>query len=70
MSEGKSVASRVENWVWVLVYGGLFVICIGAALARAGRSYAWGVMIAGGAVCLAGVVLVWVRSRMADDRGT
>ena len=70
MSDGKGAAARVEVWVWVLIYGGLFLLAIGVALARAGKPYAWGVIIAGCIVAIAGAALVWVRSRMADGPRT
>jgi hypothetical protein len=64
-------ASRVEVLVWVLIYGGMLGAGIGIALERSGKSsFGWGVVCAGAAVTLVGVVLIWVRSRMSDRTET
>ncbi len=55
---------RVGLLVWVFIYGGLFLVSVGAALLR-GASDLGGYAIGAGAVLvLAGAALVWVRSRM------
>jgi hypothetical protein len=56
---------RVGALVWVLIYGGLLLCALGVALSRGGLDYGWGVSIAGVAVAACGVVLIYVRSRMA-----
>ena len=56
--------ARIESLIWVLVYGGLFAICLGVALQRRGEAYGWGVAAVGGVAVATGAVLVWVRSRM------
>ena len=57
--------ARVETLVWVLLYGGLFVACIGFALQRDGHGDGWVVFGLGMGIALVGVVLIWVRSRMS-----
>ena len=57
---------RIEALVWVLIYGGLLVFGLGVALSRGGLDYAWSVSIVGIAFAVAGVVLIYVRSRMTD----
>ena len=59
-------ARRVGTLIWVLIYGGLFVVGIGVALERASESYAWNVIGAGLLALAVGCVLVWVRSRMPE----
>lgn len=55
---------RIETLVWVFVYGGLFLIAVGAALHRADQGLGV-ISIAGGGACVVvGAVLVWVRSRL------
>lgn len=56
----------VEALAWVLLYGGLLLLVLGLAMARADATLGWSLVIAGGAVALAGVVLIGVRSRMGD----
>jgi hypothetical protein len=54
---------RLDAIIWTLIYGGLALSAIGASLRAPEPGLATGVMIAGAVVTLAGVVLVWVRSR-------
>jgi len=55
---------RIGNIIWVLIFGGLFVVALGVALERSGESYGWGFIAAGTAAVAVGCVLIWVRSRM------
>jgi hypothetical protein len=57
---------RVGAMIWVLIYGGLLIFGLGVALSRGGLDYGWGVSIAGIAAAVVGVVLIYVRSRLAD----
>ena len=61
-----AAARRIEALVWVLIFGGLLVVGLGVALSRGGLDYGWSVSIVGGVIAVAGVVLICVRSRMAD----
>jgi hypothetical protein len=57
-------AATVEKLVWVLIYGGLLFGGLGLFVDREGSGLGI-VMVATGALAvLAGIVLVWVRSRM------
>jgi hypothetical protein len=47
-------------------HGGLLAIALGATLRREGAVLGWSVIVGGGAAAAAGLVLVWVRSRMGD----
>ena len=57
---------RIGILIWVLIFGGLFVVGIGIALDRSGASYGWNFIAAGGAAVVVGCVLIWVRSRMPE----
>ena len=57
---------RIDALVWVLIYGGLLVFGIGVALSRGDLDYGWGVSVVGIVIAVAGVVLIYVRSRIAD----
>ena len=57
---------RLDKLVWSLVFGGLLVLGPGVALQRAGESWGWAVIVAGALAATAGVVLIWVRSRLLD----
>ena len=61
-----TLAQRIGTLVWVLIFGGLFVVAIGIALERSGESYGWSFIGAGGVAIVVGFVLVWVRSRMPE----
>ncbi|MES2716954.1 MAG: hypothetical protein V4795_14390 [Pseudomonadota bacterium] len=56
--------STVETLVWVLVYGGALLLVLGLFAARSDSTLGWLLGLAGAATALAGVVLVYLRSRM------
>jgi len=60
----KTMAQRIGGLVWVLIFGGLFVLGMGISLERSGQSFGWGFIGVGTAAVVAGCVLIWVRSRM------
>ena len=62
----KLAPGRVDIFVWVLIYGGLIVFGLGVALSRGGFDDGWTFSVVGIVLALAGVVLVYVRSRMSD----
>jgi hypothetical protein len=62
-----SVASRIEVWVWVLVYSGLILLGLGLSAQRSDAAIGWLLVVAGGVAVVAGGVLVWVRSRINPD---
>jgi O-antigen/teichoic acid export membrane protein len=65
----KVSAGRVGALVWILIYGGLLLCGLGIALTREGQAYGWGVCAAGIGAVVAGALLIWVRSRMAESVG-
>ncbi len=58
---------RLGSWTWILIYGGLGVLCVGVALHQQGRAYGLGVVAGGALVAAVGAALIWVRSRMEDE---
>ena len=61
--------SSIETLVWVLIYGGLIGLGLGLAMQQQGAGVAGHVLVVGGGiVAAAGVVLIWVRSHRKDDR--
>lgn len=58
--------ARVEVLVWVLIYGGLLLVGLGLAVRRVHGPIAATLLVFGGALAAAGVVLIWVRSRMKE----
>ncbi|KQW03041.1 hypothetical protein [Rhizobacter sp. Root1221] len=59
--------STIETLTWVLVYGGLLVVCLGIAVRRTAESLGTVLMAGGGVVAAAGFALIYVRSRRKDD---
>ena len=58
-------ASTVETWAWVLLYGGLLLLCVALFGWRGGAAVGAWLMGAGMAGSVAGIALIIVRSRMA-----
>jgi len=63
-------AARIGTWIWVLVYAGLILGGVGLAVQRGDPSLGWPITIVGGALIVAGALLVWIRSRMIVDPPT
>ncbi|MBI2770794.1 MAG: hypothetical protein HYX47_14300 [Burkholderiales bacterium] len=59
--------SRIQSLIWVLIYGGLLCAVLGFATRPSAPATGWSMMVVGALVTAAGVVLIWVRSRMAPD---
>ncbi len=59
--------ARLDRMSWVCIFGGMFLLMLGLWLlggdATLGQGFAWG----GGVLVLVGVLLIWLRSRRADD---
>jgi hypothetical protein len=60
-----TVAS-LERWIWILVYGGLLMLCLGLFVRAADAALATVMMVTGGVAAAAGVGLIFVRSRRRD----
>jgi hypothetical protein len=56
----------LEKLVWVLIYGGLLLICLGVFVQRGDAALGWALAALGTAFAVAGVALIGVRSRMPD----
>lgn len=56
--------STVEALVWVLVYGGLLLLCQGLFVLRSDGVLGWLMVLTGSALAVAGAMLIFVRSRM------
>ncbi|HEY9068439.1 MAG TPA: hypothetical protein VIO33_25870 [Burkholderiaceae bacterium] len=63
-----SAASRVEVWVWVLIYGGLILFGLGLSAQRSDAAIGWLLIVAGVVAVIVGGLLVWVRSRMKETK--
>jgi hypothetical protein len=59
--------ARIERLAWILLYGGLFGVVLGLAATKYDAATAWSLLVPGGAMAIAGIVLIWVRSRLDRD---
>ena len=57
----------LESLIWVLIYGGLIVLCLGIAVAASLPTTGTTLSVVGGLVAAVGAVLIYVRSRMKGD---
>jgi hypothetical protein len=53
----------LDKLIWVLIYGGLLVLCLGLFLLRTAPGLGWGLVVVGGALATVGAALVAVRAR-------
>ena len=60
--------AKVEVLIWALIYGGLLILAVGLALREVHGLLAGTVSLIGGLIAAAGVVLIWIRSRMVNPR--
>ena len=61
--------SRIQTWIWVLIYGGLLILVLGlAVLRREPGAVGWTLIVLGSIMAPVGAALIWVRSRITQDR--
>ena len=58
---------RVDVWVWRLIFVGIVLFALGLSVQRSDESLGWGIVAVSIALTVAGIVLIWVRSRMKDN---
>ncbi len=56
--------ARLEKWIWILIYGGLFLVILGIATGRTDEFLGWLMAVPGAVVAAIGIVLIYVRSRL------
>ena len=61
------IKARLDWLIWILIFGGLFAIALGIATRPVAPAAGWSIMVGGGLATAAGVVLIWVRSRLGPD---
>ena len=58
--------ATLEKWIWILIFGGLFMVIFGIATGRADAAFGWSFAVPGAVLAIIGVVLIYVRSRQQD----
>jgi hypothetical protein len=59
--------ARLDVLIWVLIFAGMFAVVLGIAARPAAPATGWLLMVLGACACGAGVLLIWVRSRLGPD---
>ncbi|MGJ7489853.1 hypothetical protein [Variovorax sp. ZT4R33] len=59
--------ARLEKWIWILIYGGLFTFVLGFSTTRIDAALGWSIATPGAIAVAVGIVLIYVRSRFKDD---
>ncbi|WP_372826736.1 hypothetical protein [Polaromonas sp.] len=59
----KTIA-RLQQLIWVLIYGGLLTLVLGLSVQRSNDAFGWSMVVGGGVVAVIGFALIYVRSRL------
>ncbi|MBP6850168.1 MAG: hypothetical protein KA164_01110 [Rhodoferax sp.] len=59
--------ARLETLIWILIYGGLLTLIVGAFMGRSEEGAGGEVMVVGALLAVVGVVLIYVRSRLHEE---
>ena len=57
-------AKRIEALVWILIYAGLLLACLGLFVRAQAMTLGHTMIVVGAVLAAAGVLLIWLRSRM------
>ncbi|APW38192.1 hypothetical protein RD110_14105 [Rhodoferax koreense] len=58
---------RLQNLIWILVYGGLLTLVLGVFTERSDEPLGWTMVVGGGVVAAIGFALIFVRARLKLD---
>jgi hypothetical protein len=58
---------RLQQLIWVFIYGGLLTIVLGLSVERNDESLGFVMVLSGSGLALLGAVLIYVRSRLKAD---
>ena len=60
--------ARIETAIWVLIYGGLLTVVVGLFMARRQDGGSTLLIVGGAVLVVIGAGLVYVRSRLREER--
>ena len=66
MASAKNI-QRLQNLIWILVYGGLLTLILGVFTRRTDEATGSALMLGGGSAAAVGFALIYVRSRIKPD---
>ena len=55
---------RLQQLIWVLIYGGLLTLVLGLSVQRTDDAMGWSLVVGGAVVAAIGFGLIYVRSRL------
>ena len=58
---------KMQQLIWVLIYGGLLTLVLGVSVQRTNDALGWSMVAVGAVLALIGFGLVFVRARMKSD---
>jgi uncharacterized membrane protein HdeD (DUF308 family) len=61
-------AKALETWSWVLIYGGLLLLCLGIFVVRGDAGLGYTLCAVGVVLTAAGIVLIARRARLTEPR--
>ena len=64
----RTATQRVERWTWPSIFVGIVLLALGLSVQRSDAVLGWGIAASGIALLVAGIVLIWVRSRMTNTK--
>jgi hypothetical protein len=59
--------ARLDSLIWSLIFGGLFLLVLGIASHDETAIGGWSLSVLGSLAAVAGVVLIYVRSRLREE---
>ncbi|MDM0013247.1 hypothetical protein QTH87_12460 [Variovorax sp. J22P168] len=62
--------ARLESWIWILIYGGMFAVILGLVAGRVNEPLGWAMAVPGVVLAVTGVVLIYVRSRLGAGKNS
>lgn len=62
----KTIA-RLQQLIWVLIYGGLLTLVLGLSVQRSDDTIGWPMVVGGGVLAALGFFLIYVRSRLTSS---
>jgi uncharacterized membrane protein HdeD (DUF308 family) len=65
-TSNKAIA-RLHKIIWTLIFGGLLTLIIGLSALKLDSITGWSLVLAGALLAVAGVVLIYVRSKMKTE---
>ena len=66
MTTTTTTAQRIEKWCWILIFLGMILLPLGLAVQRSDAVLGWGIAAPGILMIVAGIAMIWARSRMKN----